>query len=60
MFDGICVAEVEGHDTARDLAVAADCEGRSVAGYTVEVADHAATMLRRIPVHPVLSRRFTN
>ena len=47
------LAEVEGYASARDLAVAAESEGRSVAAYAVEVVDEAGTILRRVKVEPV-------
>jgi hypothetical protein len=52
-FPDRCLAEVEGYDSARDLAVAADSEGRSIAACAVEITDEAGTILRRIRVEPV-------
>jgi hypothetical protein len=47
------LAELEGYASARDLAVAAEFEGCSLAAYAVEVTDEAGTVLRRIKVEPV-------
>jgi hypothetical protein len=52
-FPDQCLAEVEGYDSARDLALAAESEGRSVAAYAVEIRDEAGLVLRRIKVAPI-------
>jgi hypothetical protein len=52
-FSDRCLAEVEGYDSARDLAFAAETEGRSLAAYSVEVTNEAGTVIRRIKVEPI-------
>jgi hypothetical protein len=52
-FPDRSLAEVEGYASARDLGVAAELEGRSIAAYAVEIVDEAGTILRRIKVEPV-------
>lgn len=52
-FPDRCLAEVEGYDSARDLAVAAEAEGRSVAAYAVEITDDVGSVLHRIKVTPI-------
>jgi hypothetical protein len=47
------LAEVEGYDSARDLALAAESESRSIAAYAIEVTNEAGTVLRRVKVEPV-------
>jgi hypothetical protein len=47
------LAAVEGYASARDLAVAAESEGRSLAAYAVEVVEESGAILRRIRVTPI-------
>lgn len=52
-FPDLMSAEVEGHASARDLAVADPCEVHNLTGYAIEVADEEGTVLRRIKVEPL-------
>jgi hypothetical protein len=52
-FPNLNLAEVEGYASTRDLAAAAEFEGRSFAAYAIEVADEVGTVLSRIKVQPV-------
>ncbi len=49
-FPNLFHAEVEGHASANDLAIAALHEGRSHAAHAVEVTDEAGKVLSRIKV----------
>ncbi len=58
VFPDMCLAEVEGYASARDLAVdGSGYRSGTLAPYTVEVADEGGTVLRRINITPI--QRFT-